>query len=570
MLAHREELLAQAQRQILRVAPHLRVSIEKGVRWSNHLDDDVIVASVLTLGRKAPGNCLERLERFDPRDFKAIIIDEAHHSVADTYRRIMAHFGLLNCSTEVDRERASPVSDAETDLDERFAVKTDPSGEGLRRKAENVTRSDLLLWGCSATFSRNDELALGDIFEKVVYHRDIKAMMDEGWLCPAQVYQVSTAIDLQGVRKVGGDWDQGALSLAINTPTRNSLVAATWLEVAKRRHQRQATIVFALNIDHAQSLLDAFVEVCGVTPALITGATGAKERESILRRFSEGTLPVLINCAVLTEGTDLPITDCVIMTRPTCNANLYVQMAGRGLRKHSEKEYCLIIDFIDKMRPTERSLITFPCLLAAREPKGEKREDNGIQRARRSYEDLDADKVKLEIVKESPTQRIVLPRTGIAWIPIDERHFAVASRVATYVLEIDSSNNGHGRILVLEQTTSAHGRRVFEVLDRGPFLPIHEVLRTFKEHLRNAETELGQCSSQAYWRRVRPISEAQSRFLFRILAQIPGIEKAHTSQLYTWSVGRAADLITKYYLRSRYLGKPLASFDDFIFGVKTY
>lgn len=554
------------------MAPHLRVSIEKGARWSNYVDDDVIIASVPTLGRKASGSCLGRLGRFDPRDFKAIIIDEAHHSVADTYKRIMAHFGLSTGSTEVDREHGSLVSGTDKDPEEGLGTKTEAEipRECLQGKVENTHNSGLLLWGCSATFSRNDELALGDVFEKVVYHRDIRAMMDEGWLCTAQVYQVSTTVDLQSVRKVGGDWDQGALSLAINTPTRNSLVAATWLEVARRRHQRQATIVFALNVEHAQNLLNAFVEVCGITPALVTSATDTRERESILQRFSEGTLPVLINCAVLTEGTDLPITDCIIMTRPTCNANLYVQMAGRGLRKHSNKEYCLIIDFIDKMRPTERSLMTFPCLLAARELKEEAKEDDGSSRVRRAYTDLDADKIGLEIVKQSPTHQIVLPRTGIAWIHIDERHFAVASRVATYVLELDPNDTGHGRILVLEQTTSAHGRRIFEVLDKGPLLPVHEALRTFKGHLRDLEVELAHCSSQAYWRRVRPISQAQSKFLFRIMTQIPGIEGAQTSQLYTWSVGRAADLITKYYLRTRYLGKPLASFADFILGVKTY
>lgn len=108
----------------------------------------------------------------------------------------------------------------------------------------------------------------------------------------------------------------------------------------------------------------AFEEICGFSPKVITGKTEYFERAQILHDFGEGRIPVIINCSVLTEGTDIPRTDCILLARPTCNSSLYIQMIGRGLRKHGGKADCLILDVVDKMKSPKRSLITFPSLLA--------------------------------------------------------------------------------------------------------------------------------------------------------------------------------------------------------------
>ncbi len=347
VLAHREELLAQAERQIRRFAPHLRCAIEKGRQRSGE-EADVVIASVPTLGRV---DSMHRLRRLDPAQFKAIIIDEAHHSVAATYMRIFRHFRVISEEDVNDIEGAKETEDA---------------GDKAAAEGEPAAAPDLLVWGCSATLSRNDELVLGRVFERIVYHKDLKSMMEEGWLCPADTKEIYTDVDLQRVALKGGDFDQKQLSLAIDTPTRNDLIAGMWLKIAKEQYDRRATIVFALNVQHAQNLAAAFAKLA-ISTAIITGKTPDVERTDTLERFARGEIAVLLNCAVLTEGTDLPITDCIVMTRPTCNTNLYIQMVGRGLRKHPEKQSCLVLDFIDRFRSKGRTLISFPSLVAARD-----------------------------------------------------------------------------------------------------------------------------------------------------------------------------------------------------------
>lgn len=75
---------------------------------------------------------------------------------------------------------------------------------------------------------------------------------------------------------------------------------------------------------------------------VLTGETPDEERKQMLKDFSDGKILCIINCMVLTEGTDLPICDTVINLRPTCNASLYQQMVGRGTRLFSGKDHCLI------------------------------------------------------------------------------------------------------------------------------------------------------------------------------------------------------------------------------------
>ena len=121
---------------------------------------------------------------------------------------------------------------------------------------------------------------------------------------------------------------------------------------------------------HVYGLARSFEKVTGILPKIITGKSDGFERAQILSDFAAGSLPVIINCGVLTEGTDLPRTDCILLARPTCNSSLYIQMVGRGLRTHPEKRDCLVLDVVDKLKSPKRSLITFPNLLAAQEIKG--------------------------------------------------------------------------------------------------------------------------------------------------------------------------------------------------------
>lgn len=154
---------------------------------------DIIVASVPTLGRRDDnsGSC-ERLKRFNPEEFKCIVIDEAHHSAAPSYRRILDHFRALNPD------------------------------------------SHILVWGCSATLRRNDNLALGDLFQKVVYHVEMNQMIRSGWLCKPELFQVYTEFNVDNVAfdSSGEDFSLDDLSLTLNTPIRNDLIAQNWFNEA--------------------------------------------------------------------------------------------------------------------------------------------------------------------------------------------------------------------------------------------------------------------------------------------------------------------------------------------------
>eukprot|EP00038_Savillea_parva_P011211 m.195928 g.195928 ORF g.195928 m.195928 type:complete len:694 (-) comp19657_c0_seq1:157-2238(-) len=313
VLAHRSELLSQAANTIARVCPHLTVGIEQGKHTAD--DADVVIGSVPTLGRRGS----LRLSKFDPSEFKAIVIDEAHHVTAATYLRVLDYFGCRQ-----------------------------PGG-------------DVLLWGCSATLRRHDGVSLGAVFDKVTYHRTMLQMWDEGWLCPARPHRIETGVDLSSVpvSSATHDFSQTKLAAAVNDARRNVLIVEAWKALAHDKGRR-STLVFCVDTEHIRTLQAAF-RAQGVEAYAVDGKTPTDERAVILERFREGTIPVLLNCAVYTEGTDIPTTDCIIMARPTKSSVLFQQMLGRGLRLHPGKTDCLVLDLTDNCG--RNTVVTVPSLL---------------------------------------------------------------------------------------------------------------------------------------------------------------------------------------------------------------
>ena len=108
----------------------------------------------------------------------------------------------------------------------------------------------------------------------------------------------------------------------------------------------KSTLAFAVNIDHAEKLAQAFRDG-GIDAAVITSKTGLHERRDILAAFTRREIPVLVNCGILTEGTDVPSIDCLLMARPTRSRILYQQMLGRGMRLYPGKTLCYVLDFVD-------------------------------------------------------------------------------------------------------------------------------------------------------------------------------------------------------------------------------
>jgi superfamily II DNA or RNA helicase len=295
VLAHREELLVQALNKFRSVNPELRVDIEQA---GAHASDDaqVVIASVATLARKNS----PRLSRLNPNDFSIIVVDEAHHAVAPTYRRILDHFGVFDPATS------------------------------------------RLLVGFTATPRRGDNQGLGTVFQEVCYARDLREMITAKYLAPISGWRVDTGVSLDAVKVRHGEFVEDQLARVVNTPDRNRLLFQAYSSLAGGRR----AIVFCVDVAHAQAVAQAFADA-GISAAAIWGALAKDERRARLTRFSNGELDVLTNCVVLTEGFDEPRVDCVIMARPTRSKLLYAQMLGRGTRLHPDKSNLLVVDLAD-------------------------------------------------------------------------------------------------------------------------------------------------------------------------------------------------------------------------------
>ena len=299
ILVHRRELVEQAAKHCQNTYPSKSVDIEMGNLHATGFAD-ITVASVLSI---ISG---DRLQKFDPKRFKLVLVDEAHHIVAASYLRVLEHFGL-----ETPRE-SSPA-----------------------------------LVGVSATLSRFDGLALGTVIDQIVYHKDYVDMIEEKWLTDARFTTVNIKADLRKVKSAAsGDFLSSSLSQAINTPAINLLTVRAWME---RAGERKSTLVFCVDVAHVRGLTETFRDH-GIDARSIVGTDLIRDRDATLDAFKRQEFPVLLNCAIFTEGTDIPNIDCVLLARPTKSRNLLVQMIGRGMRLHSGKEDCHIIDLVSSLQ----------------------------------------------------------------------------------------------------------------------------------------------------------------------------------------------------------------------------
>ncbi|KAF2793451.1 P-loop containing nucleoside triphosphate hydrolase protein [Melanomma pulvis-pyrius CBS 109.77] len=299
ILAHRRELVEQAARHCTLAYPDKRIDIEMGNHQASGAAD-ITVASIQSIMSG------DRLSKFDPLRHKLLLVDEAHHIVSSQYLAVLEHFGLRHAA---DWNKVPAPA----------------------------------LVGVSATFSRFDGRKLGAVIDHIVYHRDYIDMIEENWLANVIFTTVEMKADLSKVGSgAGGDFQSGALSKVVNTDQTNEIVIKTWLARARERH---STLVFCVDLSHVSNLTAKFRQY-GIEAQFVTGDTPKKVRSARVQAFRNGDFPVLLNCGVFTEGTDIPNIDCVLLARPTKSRNLLVQMIGRGMRLHKGKENCHVIDMV--------------------------------------------------------------------------------------------------------------------------------------------------------------------------------------------------------------------------------
>lgn len=281
-LVHRQELLQQAIKTFQRVTPDASV----GWIWGDRTDIGArfVVGMIQTVHA--------RLEKLPPDTFDLVIIDEAHHAAAKTWRRVADHF------------------------------------------------TPALRLGLSATPERKDGAPLSNLFDEIVYHLDIRTAIADGLLVRPKASQIITSQSLDNVRSLAGDFNEGDLQASVNTPRRNQIVLESYLGQAPGRK----AVAFTAGVQHAKDLAELFCSA-GVRAAWVAGDDDERDRK--IHQLGTGELDVLMNAMILTEGFDEPSIGAVLMARPTKSRPLYAQMIGRGLRLHPGKDDCHILDFVD-------------------------------------------------------------------------------------------------------------------------------------------------------------------------------------------------------------------------------
>jgi len=297
ILAHRGELLDQAADK-LQTATGLRCALEKAESTSLDSWFRVTVGSVQSLMRES------RLEKFRTDWFDTIIIDEAHHVLADSYQRILDHF------------------------------------------------SGAKVLGVTATPDRGDMKNLGSVFESLAYEYSLPRAIKDGYLCPIKAQTIPLKLDLTGVGIAQGDFKPGDLGTALD-PYLFQIAD----EMVKYCSNRK-TVVFLPLVKTSQKFTE-ILKSKGFRAAEVNG--NSDDRAEVLEDFDAGKYNVLCNSMLLTEGWDCPSVDCIVVLRPTKIRGLYAQMVGRGTRLcPPNKTELLLLDFLWN---TERHELCHPAHL---------------------------------------------------------------------------------------------------------------------------------------------------------------------------------------------------------------
>lgn len=300
ILAHRGELLTQASDKLFK-ATGISSALEKADSHAAGSMLPVVVGSVQTLQRD------NRLEEYSPDEFDSIIVDEAHHALSESYKKILGYFNA------------------------------------------NVL-------GVTATPDRGDMKNLGEFFESLAYEYTLPQAIREGYLCPIKAQTIPLKIDLTSVRTQQGDYATGDLGDALS-PYLDQIA-----DIIAEKYAHRKTVAFLPLISTSQLFKKKLFER-GVTVWEVNG--NSKDRDEELAEFDEAKNGVLCNSMLLTEGWDCPSVDCIVVLRPTKIRSLYTQMVGRGTRLCEGKDHLLILDFL--WMTTKHELCRPTCLICKKE-----------------------------------------------------------------------------------------------------------------------------------------------------------------------------------------------------------
>jgi DNA repair protein RadD len=281
ILVHRQELLRQASASLTAMGvPHGLVAANR----SMDLSQPVQVASVQTLAR--------RLHRFPQEFFQLLVVDEAHHSNAGTWAKVLAHFQSAR------------------------------------------------VLGVTATPCRCDGRGLGEWYQSMVQGPTAAWLTEHGYLAPAKVLAPPIGFDAKGLRKQMGDYDMTQAADMLS----GGKAMGDALSHYRQHLCKRTAIAFCCSIAHAEAVARAFNDA-GVAAASIDGKMDGATRERLLTDLGTGRLKVLTSCALIGEGVDVPSVAGCILLRPTQSVGLHLQMIGRCLRPQDGKR-AVILDHV--------------------------------------------------------------------------------------------------------------------------------------------------------------------------------------------------------------------------------
>ncbi len=274
-LVHRRELINQADKHLA------KVGVDAGIVMAGiePTPSAVQLASVQTLYR--------RLDRMDMGKYGLVIIDEAHHHGAKTYKEIVS-----------------------------------------RVNGAHVV-------GFTATPRRLGGSPLGDCFNALVIGPPIRELQALGFLCGVE-YMSGKIPDLTGIKTTGGDYSEKGLHEKA-VPQLVGGVVDHYLSYGGRKG-----IIFSCGQRHSIYLRDEF-ERHGKRATVIDSKTPEEERDDLIEEYRAADTGVLINHSIFLEGVDMPECDTAVMARPTKSLVVWLQGMGRGLRPWPGKTL-LVID----------------------------------------------------------------------------------------------------------------------------------------------------------------------------------------------------------------------------------
>ena len=325
-IAHRQMLLDQAAESFQKfayteVVPHISSFCFRIVSGSSSHDRTSDIRSsdnLLIVSKDSIGRNLERLDQWLNGEKELyLIVDEAHHATAKTYRKVIDYVKAKIPNLKLIGLTATPFRTAEEEQGLLAKIFTDGINNG------RVVHGDIgITYQIGLKELINRQILAKPIFES--YYTD-------------EEYGDSLGVDAwESIQHLDVIPDEVAQQMA-DSAARNKLIVETYR--AKQNEYGQ-TILFAVNVVHAIQLTTLFKKagikadfIVSSVKDSITGITISREdNERKLDDYRNGKLQVLINVNILTEGVDLPKTKTVFLARPTVSSILMTQMVGRALR----------------------------------------------------------------------------------------------------------------------------------------------------------------------------------------------------------------------------------------------